>query len=315
MKIIDKTPFQDAQGQISFIGRVQGSLTYGFNWYGELQAQKAVIAQLDRALEKGFVLLRNFTLPESEIVIPLILIGPGGVTVVHVTNIRGFFEAKGDQWSTVSNGMPIPAKVNLLKWAAQYARALQVYFNKQKIQIPAPIESVLIMADPGAHVDSLRPVARVVMSDAIKQFASSLIQARPVWRSDNVQDVADRIVNPRPPEPPPAPAPQPGAPAQANGTPAQAPSKARAIFAASEKSQSFNPADLDFAFNDTETSQEIPQHLRETSPARPLPKPGAPQKGRILGMRPGQLALLAGMIILECCILVGSGIYIIFFLQ
>ena len=82
MKIIDKTPLQDAKGQISLPARVQGTLKYGLNWYAELEAQKAAIAQLDRILEKGAVLIRNFTLPNSEIVIPLILISTGGISVI-----------------------------------------------------------------------------------------------------------------------------------------------------------------------------------------------------------------------------------------
>lgn len=104
MKIIDKTPFQDVSGKISVVGRTQGTLKYGLNWFPELEAQKVVIAQLDRTLEKGFVLIRNFTLPNIEVVIPLILIGPGGVSVIYVTQVKGQFEAKGDQWNIVNYG-------------------------------------------------------------------------------------------------------------------------------------------------------------------------------------------------------------------
>jgi hypothetical protein len=310
MKIFDKTPFQTAQGEIDFSGRIQGTLKYGFSWYADLQAQKAVIAQLDRLLEKGFVLIRNFTLPDSEIVIPIILLGVGGVTVVNVTNVKGLFEAKGDQWNTLVNGRGIPASVNLLNRTAQFARALQVYFNRQKIQIPAPIEPVLIAANPGAQVESMRPVARVVMSDAIKQFASTLLQARPVWRVDNVHDVADRIINPRPPEQLQA---QPAEQALASQTPesAASPSRAKAIFDAAENAQEFNPADLEFAFDDAGTPQGVPPHLKETSPAQPLPRKTGPQKRKILGMTVPQFALLAGMVIVEFCMIVIFGIVII----
>ena len=307
MKIIDKTPFQTAQGEVDLSGRIQGTLKYGFSWYGELQAQKTVIAQLDRLLEKGFVLIRNFTLPNSEIVIPIILLGSGGVTVIHVTDVKGFFEAKGDQWNTVSNGTGIPARVNLLNRAAQYARALQVYFNRQKIQISAPIEPVLIAANPGAHVESMRPVARVVMSDAIKQFAGTLLQARPVWRADNVHDVADRIINPRPPEQPP----EQAVAAQTPESAAPSSSRAKAIFDAADSAQPFNPSDLDFAFDDTGTSQGVPPHLKETSPAQPLPRKAGPQKRKILGMTVPQFALVAGMVIVEFCMIALFGIIMI----
>ena len=65
MKIIDKTALQDENGNINIIARVQGTLKYGLSWYQELEAQKTVITQLDRMLEKGFVLIRNYTLPNS----------------------------------------------------------------------------------------------------------------------------------------------------------------------------------------------------------------------------------------------------------
>lgn len=91
MKIIDKTPLLDSKGQLSLVARLQGSLTHGFNWPAELEAQSKVIAQLERVLEKGFVLIRNYTLPGSEIVIPMILVGTNGVTVLYVTNVKGFY--------------------------------------------------------------------------------------------------------------------------------------------------------------------------------------------------------------------------------
>src|SRR5512142_1524892 len=129
MKIIDKTPFQTEQGEMTFLQRVQGMLDHGLSWYAELEAQKTVIAQLDLVLEKGFTLIRNFTLVNSQIVMPLILIGPPCVFVIHVTPLKGFYEARGDQWNEVKGGRASPAPVNLLYRVGRLARALQVYIN------------------------------------------------------------------------------------------------------------------------------------------------------------------------------------------
>ena len=201
MKILDKTSLQDANGNINIIARVQGTLKYGLNWYGELEAQKTVIAQMDRMLEKGFVLIRNFTLPNSEIVIPMILVGSSGIFVIFVTQQRGHFEAKSDQWNTVNNdGTSLPATRNLIDLIAKLARAFQKYLEHQKINMQVPVEPVLIASDPGAQIESVRPAVRIVRSDAIKQFASSLLQARPVLRIDSIYNLADRIVTPRSPE-------------------------------------------------------------------------------------------------------------------
>jgi len=295
MKIIDKTPLHDEKGQINFIGRIQGVLKYGLSWSAELDAQKNVLAQLDRILEKGFVLIRNFTLPNSEIVIPMILLGPGGVTVIYVTTVKGFFEAKGDQWNTLVNGQAQPASINLLNRVTRFARAVQVYLERQKIDLPGMVEPVLITADPGAHIESMRPAARVVMSDAVKQFGTSLLQARPVWRSDIAYSVADLIIDPRPPEA--------AVPIQQPVEQPSGASRAQAIFNASEQAQPFDTNDLGFAFE--EEGQDASQPAGEQPRAS---QAGRPQQRKILGMTTTQVTILAVMLLCQICILIGAGL-------
>jgi hypothetical protein len=296
MKIIDKTPLQDANGNISLVARIQGTLKYGLNWFAELESQKAVIAQLDRSLEKGFVLIRNFTLPNSEIVIPIILIGTGGIWVIYVTKEKGSFEAKGDQWNTVNaDGKSMPASINLIDRVSKLSIVMQKYLQVQKIEMPNPVDAVLIAADPGAHVSSTRPAARVVMSDAVKQFASSLLQARPIWRPDFIHEIAERIIDPRPPS---ELKPVVSAPA---GQPAVSP-------AADEQENSFNANEYGFAFDEPVTQPPV-QNLSKSNLDSPQPssKP-APAKKRFLGLGDTQIILLAGMLIIECCVLFGFGV-------
>jgi hypothetical protein len=296
MKIIDKTPLHDENGQLSFINRIQGMLKFGMSWPAELEAQKKVIAQLDRVLEKGFVLIRNFTLPNSEIVIPMILLGPGGATVIHVTTVKGFYEAKGDQWNTIVNGAAQPASINLLNRVFRYARAVQIYMERQKIDVPGGVEPVLIAADPGAHIESMRPTARVVMSDAIKQFATSLLQARPVWRTDIAYSMADTIIEGRPPEQPAAA--QPAAEGQT------AAARAQAIFNASDQAQPFDTNDLGFAFEE-DGKRPVGEASRPQRGAPP------PRKRGFLGMTSSQVTILAVMLFFQLCILIGAGVFLL----
>ena len=312
MKIIDKTPFQTEKGEISVLDRVQGTLKYGFSWYPELEVQKNIIDQLNRALEKGFVLIRNLQLPGSEITEPIILIGQGGIHVVYVTHLRGYYEAKGDQWNVVgSNGRPQPAQNNLMRVAAGLAKALDRYLQFQKISIPIQVDPILIAADPGMHIDSMRPVVRVYHSDAIKQFAAWLLQARPVFTTEQVYDLADRIVTPRPKsEPPLQVVPPPAAPEAASIPTADNPAeRAHAIFNASEQAQPVNPSDVSFALQDESSQpQSSLQELRESSPAQPLPKPAAKKRG----ISPMQWGMLGFIVLVEFCILAGF-VYLIFF--
>jgi hypothetical protein len=301
MKIIDKTPLQDANGNISVIARVQGTLKYGLNWFGELEAQKTVIAQLDRSLERGFVLIRNFTLPNSEIVIPIVLIGSGGIWVIYVTKDKGNFEAKGDQWNTINaDGKSLPASINFIDRVSKLAIVFQKYLKIQKVEMPNPLEAVLIAADPGAQIDSVRPIARVVRSDAIKQFASSLLQARPVWRTDFIHEIAERILDPRPPEEL-----KPVVPSPAGQ---QAGSRGGGMADAAEQGNAFNADELGFAFEEGQDQSGLP-NAADANSAR-LQAGQVAAKKKFFGLGDTQIILLAGMLIVEFCVLFGFGIII-----
>lgn len=285
MRIIDKTKEQDKGGNINFLARIQGTLKYGLNWYPELEAQSVVISQLNRLIEKSFVLIRNFTLPGIEVVIPIILLGPGSISIIFVTPLKGHFEAKGREWNVINNKSSAPASKNIIELLFRLTRAFEKYLETNNIRVEAPIESVLIASNPGAQIDSLRPAARIVRSDAIKQFATTLLQTPPMIRPDSVYVLAEKILDPK---------------SETDETPASQPdprpvSRAQAIFNASAE--------------DTLQNQ-VPQNLIEPSPAQPLPKPN-PQKAR--GMSQSQIILLAVMGLLECCIL-AAGIYVLFYL-
>lgn len=299
MKIIDKTSQQDANGNIGIIARVRGTLKYGLSWSAELEAQKTVISQLERLLEKGFVLIRNFTLPNSEIVIPIALLGAGGVWVIYVTHVKGNFEAKGDQWNIVNNdGKALPAGINYIDRVAKLATVFQKFLKIQKVEMPSPVEPVLIAADPGAQIDSVRPMVRVVRSDAIKQFAGTLLQARPVWRTDFIHELADRIIDPTPVE----------ELRTLSPSPAQSASHSSALSQPTE--QGFNANELGFAFEEGEAQPAA----QDAAPVNvPRPQQGARParaKKRLLGLSDTQIILLAGMLIVWLCILFGLAIII-----
>ncbi len=301
MKIIDKTPLHDEKGQLTLAGQIQGRLKYGLNWPAELEAQKLVIQQFDRVLEKGFVLIRNFTLPKLELVIPIILVGPGGITVVHVTTAKGHIEANGDQW--IIDGKP--ASINLLTRVSRYARAVQMYLEYQKINLNnSTVEGALVAVNPGAQIDSNRPVVRVVRSDAIKQFGTSLLQARPVFRSDVVFTIADRIVEPHVPSETPAAAPPEVVEAE------EPASRARAIFNASDES---NNNGLNFEFDESAGEaafeSDAPQSAPRPRTGQPRPRQ-APQQRKMFGMTTMQVTVLAVLLLCQICIVIGAGLFL-----
>ncbi|MBC8334758.1 MAG: hypothetical protein HQ525_04530 [Anaerolineae bacterium] len=200
MRIIDNTPFINEDGSVSFIDRIQGTLQYGFSWYPNLQVQQKAIAILKKHLDKRFTLIRNHTLENSEITIPLILIGPPGIQVIFVTHLQGSYRARNDSWGVISDGKFKESGINLLKRTAQFGKAVDVYLKRKGLELTEGIEPILLSVNPTMHIASERPIVRIVMSDAAERFAASLTQNPPVMSAEDVHEVAEAIVNPHRPK-------------------------------------------------------------------------------------------------------------------
>jgi hypothetical protein len=201
MKIIDHTPFFDPEtGEITFLDRVRAIMKFGSPWIKEVEAQNQVIPVLGHVLDRNFTLLRNVSPPGLDTNLPLILVGPTGVFVIYVTPLTGMFRAKGDQWGTISGNAFKNEKPNLMTRTEHIARAIQVFLQRQGLLLTS-VEAVLLCSDLSVHVDSIRPIIRVVMRDALERFAISITQARAVLSPEAVQDVINRILNPPIPKP------------------------------------------------------------------------------------------------------------------
>jgi hypothetical protein len=308
MKIIDKTPLLNEKGELGIVQQIQGMLKFGFSWPNELSAQKAIITFFDHNLEKGYTLIRNMPLGASGIVVPLILLGPTGIYVIHVTNLRGRYEVRGSEWNEASGDSYKPASINLVQRTIRMANAVKAFIERQGIKLPVSIEPVLIAGDPGLHIESVRPAIKVLMIDGIRPFVSSLVAAKPVLRAEAVHEFTERIINPRPVKKetalPPAIERQAYSEEKTQPPPqTQDVSRARAIFSAAEEAKPFNPADFDFDMLDEEPALEaLTPAAQESSPAQPLPPSNPPSK-RLLGMTRLQLAVIAALALALLCIL------------
>lgn len=305
MKIIDKTPLLDENGELGIKQRFQGMLRFGLNWPNELQAQKAIINFFDRQLERGYTLIRNMTLGQSDVTIPMILLGPAGIFTINVTHLRGRYEAKGGTWNVQSGDGYKPADVNLIQVTARMARALQAFIERQGVKLPVTVEPVLIAADPGLHIDSVGSAVRVMMVDGIKPFVSGLSTGQPVLSPEAVHEFTERILNPRSPKKEPITAqPHQPSPAWQQDEPAQETvSRARAIFDASENLKPFDPGDFDFAMVDENSVEEgMPATLEESGSGVSV-RQSKSRRQRVLGMTPLQLAIIVGLALALVCIL------------
>jgi hypothetical protein len=194
MKIIDKTPFRKEDGSISFIDRIQGTLKYGLPWYGRVQAQDKIIPVLEKHLGRSFILMRNVTLGGTDIELPMILIGPPAVLVINVITDQGIFRAQEDEWGKIVGNQFVPSKINHVERTARMGKVLQVFLQRAGVT-GVTIESILLSANPGTHVESVRPVVRVVMSDALERFAASLSQAKSSLGPEACAGIAQAVLS------------------------------------------------------------------------------------------------------------------------
>lgn len=302
MKIIDKTPFVNEKGELDFSQRIQGMLKFGFNWPTELQAQKAIVTFFDHQLEKGYTLIRNLTLGASGITVPMILLGPAGIYVIHVTYLRGRYEARGHAWNEEAGTGFKPADPNLIQQTARMAAAVKAFIERQGVRLPINIEPVLIGANPGLHVESVKPAVKVLMIDGIRSFVTGLSTSGRVLSAEAVHEFTERLVNPRPvrKEPVGALAAMPRPAWEEENTqppPGQQASRARTIFDASEEAKPFNPADFDFAMVDEDAAMEDLTSSQANSSLAESFSPPPPQRKRVLGMTPVQLTIVAALIL------------------
>ncbi len=203
MKIIDQTPFfNNETGQISMLDRGRAMMKNGTTWITETMAQREVMSVLGKVLDRNYNLLRNVSPPGLDASFPFILVGPPGVFVMYVTPLTGMFRAKGDQWGTISGSTFKNEKPNLLTRTERMARAVQVFLQRQGYSAITSVDAVLLCSDPSFNVDSIRPIIRVVLRDALERFAISLMQARVVLNPQAVEDITDRLLNPPQPAPP-----------------------------------------------------------------------------------------------------------------
>lgn len=311
MKIEDRTPYRTETGEIDILGRLQGTLKYGLTWYNRVQGQATVIAVMEKQLSGSYTLLRNVTLPNTEINLPMILVGPQGVSLINVTPEHGVYRAKDDEWGTIVGDRFVPAGINQVQRTLTFQRVLQVYLDRQGFKGTVVVDSILMAADPGMHIESTRPAVRIVMSDALERFAASLTQGRVVLNAPTINDVVQSILVGR----------------QHRAAPeavAAAPSASKTEGSSFEtytpgqpdaqSSQAPSAESLDFSFDDRPADQQQggsgadqAQAGEHVSAARPH----AASKG-MFGMTTTQLLILGGLVLCWVCAMVVFAAYMYF---
>lgn len=196
MKVIDRSEYRDEEGRISVQNRIRGTLDHGLDWYGEMYAQEQVSQRLSASLGDDHTLVRNVSIPGTDISAPMILISPQGVRVLYPSAARGVFRAKGDEWLAFSGGRFKKIRPNLQSIVLTMAESVLNYLQGRGFPLPE-VEPVLVFTNPRTHVDMARPKARIVLADAIDHFAANLQQFPPMLNRDDTNALVESLLNPQ----------------------------------------------------------------------------------------------------------------------
>jgi len=192
MKVIDLQEADESNDAPSPLDNVLSSLRLGRDLDQDSQAQDWIVNTLADILDHSYVMVRNLSLEGLEAPIPLILVGPPGIRVIHPSSQRGVFRVKGDSWEEMDDRQQQYKSVlpNMIARTRLMANAVDDYLNAR--DYPAiEVEPVLMFTDPGTHVETVRPDVRVVMSDGLERFCVGLMQDSAQLEREVVQRIAD----------------------------------------------------------------------------------------------------------------------------
>jgi hypothetical protein len=193
MKVLDYSPIPFDGGKLPLQGRLKGIARFGLAWVSEMKSQETVVANLGRVLDQRYTLLRNVPLPDGGVTIPLILLGPDGITVIYNSPLRGIFRAAGDSWEIMDNRLRNfkSARPNLITRTLIMTRAFDNFLSQKEYSLET--DGVLVFTDPGIHVNTTRSDVRVILMDAIERFGARLLQERQVMGVDDVRAIVNSI--------------------------------------------------------------------------------------------------------------------------
>ncbi len=194
MKIIDRSPLKPRRGQkqAPWQDRVRAVLKHGWGWYQAYQAEERIITILQGVLDNRFTLIRGFTLPGEEKPLPLVVVGPPGVFLLHVWPKAGFYRIREDQWEVMQRNSRRyrPGKVNMVKVVQDTARRLTAFLTQQSGK-QVKVQPLFVFADPGTDVDAVRPAIKPLLMDGLKRYFAQQNQGEAVLTPMDLMRLTD----------------------------------------------------------------------------------------------------------------------------
>ncbi|MCC6958200.1 MAG: NERD domain-containing protein [Anaerolineales bacterium] len=157
-------------------------------------AKDFLIQNLRKALDNRFHMICDVCLDEGKGALPLILLGPTGVWVILTDDAKGVFRISETTWEELQSRRggyktvyPSPMTVVLEK-----TQELLDYLLSRGIKVPT-IEPAVFFSDPGAHIESTKPAARIIPVDALQRFLITVWRSPVVFDEDEVQIIVNEL--------------------------------------------------------------------------------------------------------------------------
>jgi hypothetical protein len=197
MKIINCNPEMDNSRSQDSLTDWLATLRMGRGTAPDQEAQETILGVFQRLMDHKFTLLQNLSLEGLQYPIPMVLVGPTGVWVILANALRGVFRARGDTWEKIDDRHQsyAPTGENLLTRASILGSTVESFLISHGFS-HVPVEPVLVFTNPGIHVETIRPITRVVLVDALERFATGIVQGRIMYDSEQVQAIISLFSNP-----------------------------------------------------------------------------------------------------------------------
>ena len=203
MKVVDCSPIQTKSSAMDGLSNRLNDIRQSAPFFQKTgKSEQVLLGQMERALSNKYFLIKNATIEGVDKPIPFILVGPPGIYLLNVCTQKGIYRAKDDVWSEMKgrNRQFEPVQPNLIKETLELASRLETFLDAYLTSIP-PIHSVLILLNPGTHVDSVRPAVRIIMMDGLDRFLSRVSIETPQISNEEVQELLTLISEPPTPRP------------------------------------------------------------------------------------------------------------------
>lgn len=192
MKVIDSAqraaPTSEVEKVISQAKDAVGKILGGT---AEAQGQETLIHYLGRVLNNRFVLLRNVKLEGADITIPIILIGPSGISVITTRAGKGVYQIKAEAIARMTASKEFtPIRPSPVNRTILMAEAVTRYLRDHNVE-PPEVQPVMFFSNPGTHIDSVRPAVRLVLMDGLERFVTTLQHGQAELTPDDVHKLVE----------------------------------------------------------------------------------------------------------------------------